>query len=145
MAMADAMRLAFERMFDHIHRELGSPSIYAVPFQTPSGLTYDADLDAWVDDSGSVPDPALYSLTMYGIPALWGADADNLILNMGGVVTDGDLVAIAKAAYQSQIDGAMMVRTGSQAGDKYNVTSLENAPDGGAAVFVVARLRRREA
>jgi hypothetical protein len=138
-----ALKRTLERAFDHIHRQLGKPALYAVPWQTPTGLTYDADVDAWVAGE-SAPDPDLYTLTKTAIPALWGADAAALALSLGGVVATGDLVAIAKAQYSADLAGAMMVITGSHDGERYTVANLENAPDGGAAVFVVATLKRRE-
>lgn len=144
MSIAASLRLPLVRAFDNLHRQLGRPALYAVPWQTPAGLTYDADLDAWVAADGTVPDPNLYTLTKTAIPALWGADAASLALTLGGVVATGDLVAIAKAQYQPDLAGAMMVITGSPDGKRYRVSNLENAPDGGAAVFVVVTLQRKE-
>lgn len=143
--VADSVRLPLTVAFEEMWRLLGRPKIYAVPWQTPGGLTYDADVDAWLDGSGEVAtkDPA--DLTTVAIPALWGADAEEFVLGLGGVSSGGELVAIAKAAYQSDLEGAMMVVTGSLSGDQYTVADLENAPDGGAAIFVVAQLRRRQA
>jgi hypothetical protein len=138
------LKRALERGFDVIHRQLGKPAIYAVPWQTPTGLTYDADVDAWVAGDGSAPDPDLYALTKTAIPALWGEDAAALALSLGGVVASGDLVAVARAQYATDLAGAMMVITGSHSGKRYTVANLENAPDGGSAVFVVATLKRRE-
>jgi len=139
-----AFRLAFEGTFAHIHRLLGRPALYAYPWQTPAGLTYDADVDAWVNGAGAAVEPDLYSLTYAAVPALWGADAESLALALGGVIRAGDVVAIAKAEYQPQLAGAMMVRAGSPGGEKYTIVNLENAPDGGAAIFVVAGMARRE-
>lgn len=144
MSINNTLRIPLERAFNEMHRLLGKPALYAVPWQTPTGLIYDADLDAWVAADGTVPDPDLYTLTRAAIPALWGADAASLVLTLGGVIATGDLVAIAKAQYQPDLAGAMMVITGSPDGKRYRVSNLENAPDGGAAVFVVATLQRKE-
>ena len=145
MSVADKLRLPLERAFDRHRRLLGRPVLYAIPWQTPSGATYDADVDAWLSDAdGSVVTKTPSELTSTAIPALWGADAEALVLALGGVVTSGDLVAIARATYQSDLDGAMEVVTGSLTGDRYTVADLENAPDGSAAMFVVATLNRRE-
>lgn len=145
MAINGALRLALTRSFEALHRALGRPALYAIPWQVPAGLSYDADVDAWIDGSGAVADPDLYSLTYNAIPALWGMDAEALVMALAGVSVSGDAVAIALAEYQPQLDGALMVRAGSPtSGEKYSVTRLENAPDGGAAVFVVAGLQRRE-
>lgn len=145
MSISNALAIPLRRAFDDMHRLLGKPALYVVPWQTPTGLTYDADLDAWVTGDGSAPDPDLYTLTKTAIPALWGADAASLALSLGGVVATGDLVAIAKAQYSADLAGAMMVICGSPTtGKRYTVANLENAPDGGAAVFVVATLKRSE-
>lgn len=130
--------------FDELRLLLGGPALYAFPWQTPAGLSYDADVDAWVAGDGSAADPDLYSLSYTGIPALWGADAESLVLTLGGLAARGDVVAVARAEYGPQLTGAFMVRTGGVDGDKYSVAGLENAPDGSAGVFVVARLKRRE-
>lgn len=140
-----ALSVAFGRAFDQLRRLLGSPVIYAIPWQSPSGATYDADVDAWLDDStGAVVTKTPAQLTSTEIAALWGADAENLVLSMGGIVPTGDMIAITKTADYSNLDGAMMVVTGSLTGDKYNLVKLENAPDGGQAIFAVATLQRKE-
>jgi len=144
MVMA-SVRLPLVQMFDEMWKLLGRPKIYAVPWQTPAGLTYDSDVDAWLDGNGDVVTKTPAELTTSEIPALWGADAEQFALGLAGISVSGDIVAIAKATYQSSLAGAMEVVTGSLAGDRYTVENLENAPDGGAAVFVVAQLRRREA
>lgn len=144
MAVDPSLSLLLLAAFEDFRRILGGPVIYVYPWQTPTGLTYDADVDAWVAGDGSAPDPDLYSLSGAEVPALWGADAESLALNMGGLAQTGDLVAIARAEYSDELAGAFMVRVGSEAGDKYSIAGLENAPDGSADVFVVARLRRRE-
>lgn len=140
-----SVRLPLGQTFDEIWRLLGRPKIFAVPWQTPAGLTYDADVDDWLDGDGEVVTKTPSELTYTEIPALWGADAEQFVLGLGGISASGDIVAIARATYQSNLEGSMMVVTGSLSGDQYTVVDLENAPDGGAAVFVVAQLRRREA
>lgn len=142
--VSPSLSLPLLSAFDQFRQMLGSPFIYAFPWQTPAGLSYDPDVDAWVAGDGSAPDPDLYSLTYETIPALWGADAESLVLTLGGLARTGDLVAIARAEYGEALAGAFMVRTGSVDGEKYNVAGVENAPDGSAAIFAVARLRRRE-
>jgi len=145
MAVNAGLRIGLTRAFDDLHRLLNRPALYAYPWQTPAGLTYDADVDAWVSGAGAAPDPDLYSLTYYAVPALWGPNAEALTLALGGVVATGDQVAIAKAEYQPRLAGAMMVITGSPTtGEKFTLVGLDNAPDGGAAIFVVANLKRRE-
>lgn len=144
MAVSAALAIPLLQAFDELRRMLGSPMVYAFPWQTPSGLTYDADVDAWVASDGSVPDPDLYSLDYTAVPALWGADAEGLALTLGGVSAGGDMVAVARAQYGEALAGAFMVRAGAVDGEKYTITGLENAPDGSAGVFVVARMKRRE-
>lgn len=144
MAIDSSLRLALVEAFDELHRMLNRPALYAIPWQTPAGASYDGDVDAWVDGDGDVVTKAPAELTYHAIPALWGADTSGFIMALGGLSASGDLVAIAKAAYRSQIEGSMMVVTGSLSGEKYSITNLENAPDGGAAIFVVVELQRRE-
>lgn len=144
MAVSPMLRLPLVRAFDNLHSQLNSPQLYAVPWQTPTGLTYDADVDAWVNGAGAVVDPDLYTVSYYTIPALWGADSEGLALVIAGVSVSGDLAAIARAEYAPQLAGVMYVACGSLSGERYTVRNLENAPDGGAAVFVVAQLARRE-
>lgn len=144
MAIDSSLRLALVEAFDELHRMLNRPALYAIPWQTPAGASYDADVDAWVDGDGDVVTKTPAELTYHTIPALWGADTNGFIMALGGLSAGGDLVAIAKAAYRNQIEGSMMVVTGSLSGEKYNITNLENAPDGGAAIFVVVELQRRE-
>lgn len=140
-----SVRLPLVQTFDEMWKLLGRPKIYTVPWQTPDGLTYDPDVDSWVDGDGDVVTKTPSELTTSEIPALWGADAEAFALSLAGISVSGDIVAIAKAAYQTDLEGAMEVVTGSLAGDRYTVADLENAPDGDAAVFVVAHLKRREA
>lgn len=144
MAVSPRLRLPLLRAFDNLHQRLSNPQIYAVPWQTPAGLSYDADVDAWVNGAGAAVDPDLYTVSFYTVPALWGADAEGLILALGGISVSGDLAAIAKAEYGPYLAGTMYVAVGGIGGDRYVVKNLENAPDGGAAVFVVATLQRRE-
>jgi hypothetical protein len=121
--------------------------IFVIPRQTPAGLSYDPDVDAWLDGDGDVVAKEPSELGYYEVPALWGADASNFVLSMGGVLGRGDVVAIAKAEYRGYFEAVMEVVTGSLYGERYNLAGLENAPDGnaasGAAVFVVAQLRRK--
>lgn len=144
MAVSPALSIPLLQAFDQLRSMLGGPMIYAFPWQTPAGLAYDGDVDAWVAGDGSAPDPDLYSLSYETIPALWGADAESLALTLGGVSARGDLVAVARAQYGEALAGAFMVRVGATDGEKYTITGLENAPDGSAGVFVVARMKRRE-
>ena len=144
MAVTAKIRLPLLRVFNGLQARLGHPKLYIFPWQTPVGLTYDADLDAWVNGAGQAVDPDLYDQLYTEIPALWGADAESLALAMGGITATGDLVVIAKAEYASTLTGAYLVRTGAPDGEKYVVSGSENAPDGGAAVFTVVNLKRRE-
>ena len=144
MPINGAVRVPLLRTFDHLHRDLDRPALYGIPWQVPSGTTYDEDIDAWIDGNGDVVTKTPSELSYYAIPALWGADAEGLALAMGGIVGGGDLVGIAKADYSSQLEGSFYVVTGSLSGDAYNVSFIENAPDGGAAVFTVIRLQRKE-
>lgn len=141
----NSLRLPFIRTFDTMRRFLGRPALYAIPWQTPSGATYRAEFDNWLDGDDEVVSKTPAELTYYAIPALWGADAEALLLSLGGMGRTGDLVGIAKAEYSAQLDGAMMVVTGSLSGKRYNVAGVENAPDGGSDnIFVVVQLNRRE-
>lgn len=144
MAVSPALSIPLLQAFDQLRSMLGNPMVYAFPWQTPAGLTYDSDVDAWVAADNSVPDPDLYSLDYTAVPALWGADAEGLALTLGGVSASGDMVAIARAQYGEALAGAFMIRAGAVNGEKYTITGIENAPDGSAGVFVVARMRRRE-
>lgn len=142
--MAVSVRLPLTRTFESLRRKLGGPKVFVIPRQTPAGLTYDADVDAWIDGDGDVVSKEPAELTYYEVPALWGADASNMVLAMGGILGKGDVVAVAKSQYRAYFDGAREVVTGSLYGERYNVAGLEDAPDGMAApVFVVAQLRRR--
>lgn len=144
MAVNAGLRVALLRAFDDLHRQLDRPALYAVPWQTPAGATYDADVDAWLDGTGAVVTKTPAELTYYAIPALWGANAESLALTLGGVSAGGEMAAVARAQYQPQLAGAMLVVLGSLTGDKYTLANLESAPDGGAAIFAVAGLKRKE-
>lgn len=144
MAMRDPYRVTFERAFDSLWRALGRPHVYAVPWQAPTGASYSADVDAWLDGDGAVVTKAPAELTYYEVPAIWGADASQFAQVLGGVVNTGELVCVAKYEHQAKVNGAMMVVTGSLTGNRYTVRDVENAPDGEAGVFVVASLVRRE-
>lgn len=136
---------ALVRAFDRLHTLLGSPVVFVIPAQTPSGAHNDANFDAWRSDADdSVVTKTPTELTSTEVPALWGADAEALALQMGGVVPSGDLVLIAKATYQATFDGAMEVVTGSLTGERYTISGMENAPDG-TSVFVVVSLKQRYA
>lgn len=141
--VSGSLRLPLLRAFESFRRKLGGPKVYVIPRQTPAGLTYDADVDAWIDGDGEVVTKEPAELEYHEIPALWGADASNMLLAMGGVLGKGDVVAVAESRYRARFDSAMEVVTGSLYGERYTVAGLENAPDGGGAVFVVAQLRRR--
>ena len=105
---------------------------------------YDEEVDAWLDN-GEVVEKANDALVYDEVPALWGADADDFALLLGGVVTQGQVTAITKAEHKGKFEPLrFMVVTGSINGDRYKVTGVENAPDGDAAVFVVAVLQRWE-
>jgi hypothetical protein len=147
MGVSSGVRLPLIRAFEGMRRRLGSPLVYVIPKYDPPGLTYDSDVDAWIDGDGDVVTKEPAELSYYEVPALWGADASNFVLSMGGVLGQGDVVAIAKAQYRDYFDVAREVVTGDLYGSRYTVAGLENAPDGGepagAAVFVVAQLRRR--
>lgn len=144
MAVDAAYRVGLERGFDSMRRIFGNPVIYIVPPQTPAGLTYSEDYDAWLDGGGNVVTKTPSELTSVSAPALWGQDAETVLLALGGTVNQGDLIALTKASYAAQLRAAIMIVTGSITGDIYDVDNVENAPDGGAAVFAVARLRRKE-
>jgi len=132
------------RAFDHLRRILGSPFVYAVPKEPPEGLTYDDRIDSWVDGSGDPVTRETFELLTNKVPALWGADTEGLNLTMGGIVPSGDLVAIAKFENKAKFDDVLYVATGTLDGDRYNVDSLENAPDGSlTGVFVVVGLGRK--
>lgn len=139
-----SLRVPLTRAFEALRRKLGGPKVFVIPRQTPAGLTYDPDTDAWVDGDGDVVTREPAELSYYEIPALWGADASNMVLAMGGVLGRGDVVAVAKSQYRAYFEQAMEVVTGSLYGRRYSVAGLEDAPDGmDAPVFVVAQLRRR--
>lgn len=139
-----ALSIPLLQTFDELRRLLGDPLLYVVPWQTPVGATYDADVDAWLDGSGDVVTKTPAELTYSAVPALWGADAESLALALGGLQAGGDLVGIARYSYYATFDGCLMVVAGSITGDQYTVTGLEAAPDGSSDVFVVVRLRRRD-
>jgi hypothetical protein len=147
MAISGSLRLPLIRAFETMRRKLGGPKVYVIPKYDPPGLTYDADVDTWIDGDGDVVTREPAELSYYEVPALWGADASNMVLAMGGVIGQGDVVAVAKSQYRAYFDAAREVVTGDLYGSRYSVAGLENAPDGGepagAAVFVVAQLRRR--
>ena len=145
MAMRSPYRVQFVRAFDGLWRALGRPHVYAVPWQVPSGANYSADVDAWLDGDGDVVTKTPAQLTYYEVPAIWGADASELARALGGVVSSGELVCVAKYEHVAKISGAMLVATGSLSGSRYTVRDVESAPDGEAGVFVVASLVRREA
>lgn len=144
MAVSNSLRLPLLRTFDTFRRMLGGPNIFIIPRQVPVGLSYDPDVDAWIDGDGHVVTKEPAELTSYEVPALWGADASNFVLQMGGVLGQGDVVAITRAQYRQYFDGAMEVVTGDLYGERYSVAGLEDAPDGmEAPIFVVAQLRRK--
>lgn len=139
----NSLALPLKLAFANFRQLLGNPVVYVVPRQTPAGLTYDSDVDAWVDGDGDVVTRQPAELTYYQVPALWGSDSSNMLLALGGILGRGDLVAVALAEHRSKFDAAMEVVTGTLTGNRYVVAGLENAPDGGAPVFVVAQLRRK--
>jgi len=146
--MIGSLRVAYNRGFDSLWRRLGRPSIFTFPWQTPTGSTYSDDLDVWLSDTtGLVVTQTNSELTSTEIPALFGDEADEFILAMGGVVTEGQLNAIVKVAAASNIEPRpFMVVTGSLAsGERYKVTKVTEVPRGGATRFYVLSLTRYEA
>lgn len=139
------VQVSLGRAFDRLYALLGSPSVFVIPTQTPSGAYADDNFDAWRSDADdSVVTKTPTELTSTEVPALWGADAEGFVLQMGGAVPSGDLVAMAKATYRATFDGAMEVVTGSLTGERYTVSGIEDAPDG-TDVFIVVSLKQRYA
>lgn len=140
MSQSAVYRIGLENAFADLRRITGRPSIRVYPWQVPSGLSYSSDLDGWIDGDGDIVTRTDDQLDYYDVPALWGEDAESLILGMGGISAQGGVVAVANVDYLYLFNAAMMIVAD---GERYTVNEVGTGPDGLAA-FVVAEMSRRE-
>lgn len=130
--------------FDDLRLLLNQPVIYFIPDQELVGLEYNSNLDCWVNTFDECIDKEPNELVVHQVPTLWGADVQDMVMEMGGIVPSGNLNAIIKAKNKEMIKNNLYVTTGTLLGDKYNIVSQENAPDGSSDIFIVIGLARKE-
>lgn len=140
--------MSFETSFHRLRQKAGDPELTCVKpraqwSSVPSGYTFDASYDAYLNSGGAVwkPDSTTdLSTNDYAVvPFLPGAGSDEIALVAGGLVDQGDRfgrvlpgdIATVRAAQWLEFDGLT-----------YDLREATAMP-GGAAMWYVVRMAKR--